>query len=351
MDIIIFIGAIAALIFIHELGHFLAARALKVEVEEFGIGFPPRLVKLFTWKGTDYSINWIPLGGFVRMKGENDPTVPGGFMSSPPLARIAILLAGPMANILVAILLYAIAFSQVGVPDTSTIVITGISPNSPAEQVGLQNGDILLQINDTPADSRAHVQEAVQQTVGSDTFVMVERDGETISYTLVPRENPPEGEGAIGIMMGYPTEPISLLQAIPMGLGTVGETGYNLVTLPVQLARGSVSTEEARFIGFKGMYDIYQEVKEIETGPTVSPYINLLAYFAMISTSLGILNLLPIPALDGGRILFTLPELLFGKRIPPRFETVVNAVSFMVLLALLLYINIQDFVNPIQLSP
>ncbi len=351
MDILIFIGAIAALIFFHELGHFIVARLLKVDVEEFGIGFPPRLVKLFTWKGTDYTLNWLPLGGFVRLKGENDPGVEGGFMTSRPWVRIGILLAGPIANISIAVLLYSIAFSRLGLPDTSKVLIMDVAANSPAQQAGLVTGDILLQVNETQAESTDAVQQAVSASLDQNTRILVNRNGEIIEFTLIPRSNPPEGEGAIGIIMGHPTRPISLFQALPLGVGTVGDMGYNLLTLPVQLARGSIEADEARFIGFKGMYDIYQEVKEVETTPTVPSYINLMAYFAMISTSLGILNLLPIPALDGGRILFTLPELLFGKRIPARLETAVNAISFMLLLALLVYINLQDFINPIQLSP
>jgi regulator of sigma E protease len=348
-DLLIFIGAIAALIFIHELGHFLAARLMGVGVDEFGLGFPPRLVKLFHWKGTDYTINWIPLGGFVRLAGENDVEVSGGFMDAHPLRRIFILLAGPLANILVAVLLYAFAFSQVGRPDTSKVLIIDVVPGSPAQQAGLLPDDLLMQINDIPADSTMAVQQVVQDSLGQTTIVIVDRNGESFETTLVPRENPPEGEGAIGIVMGNPTVPINLVEALPIGAGTVGEMGYNLLTLPVMVAQGNIDSEQARLVGYKGMYDIYQQVKEVETSPDVPAFLNLLAYFAMISTSLGILNLMPIPALDGGRILFTLPELLFGKRLPPRLETAVNAVSFMVLIALLVYINLQDFINPIQL--
>lgn len=348
-DLLIFIGAIAALIFIHELGHFLAARLMGVGVDEFGLGFPPRMVKLFHWKGTDYTINWIPLGGFVRLSGENDAEVSGGFMQAHPLKRIFILLAGPFANILVAVLLYAFAFSQVGRPDTSKVLIIDVVPGSPAHQAGLLPDDLLMQINDIRADSTTSVQQAVQDSLGTETLVVVDRNGQAFETSLVPRENPPEGEGAIGIVMGNPTVPINLLQALPIGAGTVGEMGYNLLTIPVMVAQGDIDSEQARLVGYKGMYDIYQQVKEVETSPDVPAFLNLLAYFAMISTSLGILNLLPIPALDGGRILFTMPELLFGKRIPPRLETAVNAISFMVLIALLVYINLQDFINPIQL--
>ncbi len=291
MDILIFIGAIAALIFVHELGHFVVARLLKVEVEEFGLGFPPRLLKLFHWKGTDYTLNWIPLGGFVRMKGENDPDVPGGFMTAKPLVRIAILLAGPAANILVAIVLFAIAFSQIGVPDTSKVLVMEIAPNSPAEMVGMLPGDQILSINGVDASSTLTVQESIRASLEQDTVILVNRNGEQFEVTLVPRSDPPAGEGAIGITMSHPSIPISVWEAVPMGASAVGERTYTLLTLPVDVARGVIAPSDARLVGFKGMYDIYQEVQEIETGPSIPASINLLAFFAMISTSLGILNL------------------------------------------------------------
>lgn len=351
MDVLIFVGAIAALIIVHEFGHFAAARLLKVDVEEFGLGFPPRIVKLFSLKGTDYTLNWIPLGGFVRLKGENDPDVPGGFASARPMTRIAVLLAGPLMNIAAAILLYAIAFSTIGVSDTNKVLVMGIAPDSPAQQAGLRSGDLLVSINNEPSTSITAVQQAVRNNLGVETEVVVDRDGQLVSMTLVPRTNPPEGQGAIGIDMGHPTLPINIFQAIPYGAGAVSEMGYTLLTLPVQIANGVIAPEEARLVGFKGMFDIFQEVREVEMAPTIPAFFNVLLFFAMISTSLGILNLLPIPALDGGRILFTLPQLILGRRIPHRVESAVNAIGFMLLLALLIYINLQDFINPIQLSP
>jgi regulator of sigma E protease len=236
-------------------------------------------------------------------------------------------------------------------PDTSKVLVMEVAPNSPAHTAGLLPGDQIVGINGVDAGSTLTVQETIRESLEKDTLISINRSGELIDVTLVPRSNPPEGEGAIGITMSHPSIPISVWQAIPMGASAVGERTYTLLTLPVEVARGAIAPSDARLVGFKGMYDIYQEVQEIETGPSVPQSINLLAFFAMISTSLGILNLLPIPALDGGRILFTLPELLFGKRLPHRVENAVNAISFMLLLALLLYINLQDFINPIQLSP
>ena len=115
---------------VHELGHFFAARFFKVEVEEFGIGFPPRLATLFTSKGTRFTLNWIPLGGFVRPKGENDPSVPGGLAAANPWVRLGVLFAGPMMNILLGVILSVIVVYNLGEPDK--VKIAEISPNSPA---------------------------------------------------------------------------------------------------------------------------------------------------------------------------------------------------------------------------
>jgi regulator of sigma E protease len=353
MDLLIFIGALAGFILLHEIGHFLAARLLKVEVEEFGFGIPPRMLKLFTWRGTDFTLNWIPLGGFVRPRGENDPAVPGGLAAASPWVRFGVLIAGPLMNILTAILLYAIAFSRVGVPDTTKVLVMEIAPGSPAEQAGLLPGDLLLEVNGKPVPGQSAVHDAIQASLGMETAIVYERAGQRGTVTLVPRSNPPEGQGAIGITMVNPSRPVSVLQVLPYGALAVTDLGYNLLTLPVQLARGAVAPEEARLVGFKGMYDLYQEVREVEASPVVPREFNTLAFFAMISTSLGVLNLLPIPALDGGRILFLLPEMLFRRRVPHRLETAIHTVSFMLLLFLLVYINLQDFINPVnfQINP
>jgi regulator of sigma E protease len=161
------------------------------------------LVKLFHWKGTDYTLNWIPLGGFVRMKGETDPSVPGGFMTAKPMVRIAILLAGPAANILVAIVLFAIAFSQIGVPDTSKVLVMEVASSSPADEAGLLPGDQIISINDVDASSTIIVQETIRESLEQDTLIVVSRDGDMREVNLVPRANPPEGQGAIGITMSH----------------------------------------------------------------------------------------------------------------------------------------------------
>ena len=344
-----FVGALAALIIIHELGHFVVARLFNIEVEEFGLGFPPRLATLFEAGGTKYTLNWIPLGGFVRPKGENDPDVPGGLAAASPWVRLAVLAAGPLANLLVGVLLYTIILSRIGAPIRDQVQIIEVAPNSPAQQAGLRAGDLILEVNGQEINSTDDLQSTIHDSLGEATTIMFQRDGQVQEAVLTPRENPPEGEGAIGIVMSNPTRPISLVEALPRGVLGVFQHSRQILSFPVQMIQGDVSPEEGRFVGFKGMFDIYQEVRQSEPGPIVPSGVQVLGFFATITISLGILNLLPIPALDGGRILFVLPEIVIGRRIPQEYENVINLVSFALLLVLLLYINLQDFVNPIEL--
>lgn len=344
-----FIAALAALIIIHELGHFLVARVFKVEIEEFGLGFPPRAATLFQAWGTKFTLNWIPLGGFVRPKGENDPDVPGGLAAANPWVRLAVLFAGPLANLMVGVILYAIIFTNLGSPITDKVQVMDVADNSPAQSAGLRPGDLILQVNDQQIDSTSALETQIRENLDETTLIVLERNDEHIETTLVPRSDPPQGEGAIGIMMGHPTKPINLASALPMGVVAVYEHSATILSFPGQIIRGELSPEQGRVVGFKGMYDIYSEIRTGEVMPTIPVLVSVMLFFTTITISLGLLNLLPIPALDGGRILFTLPEIIIRKRIPPKYENVINLVSFALLILLLLYVNLQDFINPVEI--
>ena len=337
MQLLEFILGLAVLILLHELGHFAAARLLKVEVEEFGIGFPPRLVKLFEHKGTVFSLNWIPLGGFVRPKGENDPTIPGGLAASSPWVRLGVLFAGPVMNIGVGILLGVLLFYSMGEPVPEKVLVSFISPGSPAAEANLKTGDLFVSINDQKINSVEKLQAIIADNLGEPVTVIVQRGDELITAVLIPRQKPPEGEGPLGVALDNATRPVSFGTAAYRGLYVVGENVRGILMLPVRLINGQATPEEGRLVGYKGMYDIYQRLQ--------SP----LWFFMMISISLGIMNLLPIPALDGGRILLTLPEIFFKRRVPARYENAIHLVGFSLLLLLLIYINLQDFINPVQL--
>ncbi len=349
--LLIFIGAIVLLIIIHELGHFFAAKLFKVEVEEFGIGFPPRALKLFTWGGTLFSLNWIPLGGFVRPKGENNPEIEGGLAAANPWVRIAVFAAGPIANLITAVLLYSLIFARAGLPNDSTTFITAISSDSPAAAAGLMPGDELVSVAGVPIDSSEILHETIQANLGEPTEIVILRDGETITVEVVPRSEPPPGDGAVGFTFSHPREQIPLTQSVFLGAQTTYFQIRELVLLPSRLLGGEIAPEEARLVGFTTMGRMFSLARESEAESGMPAGTNTFAFFAYISLSLGILNLFPIPAVDGGRILFVLPEILFKRRIPPRFENTVNAISFVLLLLLLIYVNVQDIINPVDLTP
>jgi regulator of sigma E protease len=343
-----FVAAIAALIVVHELGHFLAAKLVKIKVQEFGLGFPPRLMRLFKVGGTDFTLNWIPLGGFVRPAGENDPTVPGGLAAASPWARLLVLFAGPAANLITALLIYSFIFLQLGRPDLNIVEIADVSAESPAAQAGLLPGDIVVQANGEEINSSEELRDIIYTNLGEEIALVYERGGIEDTVTLVPRDPAPE-DGAIGIAMGHPSIPISAGEALFYGGDAIFTQGNALAQLPGRLISGQATADEGRLVGYKGMYDIYTEVREADAAPEsdLPPGVNTLSFFASISVSLGLLNLLPVPALDGGRILFTLPEILLRKRIPQSYENVVNAVGLALLLLLMVYVNLQDFINPI----
>jgi len=347
-NILQFIGVLASLIILHEVGHFLACLIFGVKVEEFGIGFPPRISKLFEFRGTEYTLNWIPLGGFVKPLGESQPEIEGGLAASKPLVRIGVYLAGPIMNLLAAVVIYSVIFSQLGVPDMSVIEVQEVAQNSPAEEAGLLAGDHILSINEYEVDSYEALRGEIYANLGEEIQIEIQRDGNIDLITLIPRENPPENQGAIGIVMTSPVREISWYQALPLGISATGQHSIAVMRLPGQLIRG---TEEAvgRPVGYKGMYDIYEGAKEGQLLPGTSSTINVLLFVVSITVSLGVLNLLPIPALDGGRILFVLPELITGKRISQNVQNVVNAVGFISVVLLLIYFNILDFTSPIQL--
>jgi regulator of sigma E protease len=349
IELLQFAGALAALIIIHELGHFFAAKMFGVEVEEFGLGFPPRILTLFTAGGTRFSLNLIPLGGFVRPKGENDPSVPGGLAAASPWVRLAVLSAGPLANLAVGVILYALIFTRVGMPITDRVQVVEVVENSPAGQAGLLPGDLIVRVNEEEINSMQELQSEIQANLEQPTLLAFERDGQIHEGTLVPRREPPPNQGAIGIVMGNPTRSISIAAAIPLGIQAVGDHATQLLAFPVRMIRGQTSPEEGRLVGLKGMFDIYQEVSQDDPTATIPAGVTVMSFFAAITISLGVLNLLPIPALDGGRIMFVLPEILLRRRIPPQYENVINIVSFALLLMLLLYVNLQDFINPISL--
>jgi regulator of sigma E protease len=369
---VIFILAFGGMILVHELGHFIAARVVKVEVEEFGIGFPtPGAITLFTWQGTRFTLNWLPIGGFVRPKGENDPEVEGGLAASAPWKRLFVLFAGPTMNLVAAVVLISIMISQMGgiisappldATGPQDIIITDVLPNKPADQAGLQRGDILLAADGNKLSTTDEASNYIKDRPDVPIVFDILREGQTLELTITPRMNEGAGRALIGVNFcgGCEFQPVtSITENLKYSIGITGQQIYALVTLPIKLLRGTIDPEQGRLVGLKGIFDIMSQSvsNDVEanrirsTTGTSTPYnapVETLSIIALLSISLGIFNLFPFPALDGGRIIFVIPEMIFRRRVPPQFENIVHGVGMMLLLALMIYVNVRDFIDPIS---
>lgn len=320
--------------------------------------------------GTEVTINALPLGGFVRPRGENDPDVPGGLSAANPWKRLGVLVAGPCMNLLTAVVVFAIMVTQSGIPVPGTVKIEEVTAGSPAEQAGLQLNDIIRAINGTPVSEINPTRALIRANLDKPDLFLIERNGQQLTISATPLSSRSATQGALGVALGYTTRPTTFGEAVVGGFTMTGDQAKGLLYLPVGLIQGTISTDQARFVGLKGIYDFFGSaiardaqsraapVVPAQGGsqpsggaaPTEQPTNYLLALIGMLSVTLGVFNLFPIPALDGGRILFTLPEILFKRRIPTRLENTVNSVAFLLLIGLMLVINVMDFINPINIK-
>lgn len=308
--------------------------------------------------GTRFTLNWLPLGGFVRPKGENDPNIKGGLAAASPMKRLAVLFAGPLMNLLTALLIYSFIVSRIGAYEIDRVLITSTMPDSPAAQAGLQAGDIFVSGNGETIDSFNKLSEIVGANTDKPINFVIDRNGQPVETTVTPRLNAEEGRPMIGVGLAVPHRAItSPVEVVQWGARYTYTNIRLLISLPAQLIRGSLAPEQSRLVGLKGIYDIMQYSVErgIEASETASAsqpfdwYIPTLEIIAALSISLGIFNLFPFPALDGGRIIFVLPELILRRRVPHQFENLVHGLGMAFLLLVMLYVNIMDFVKPLQL--
>ena len=325
--------------------------------------------------GTRFTINWLPLGGFVRPKGENDPKIAGGLAAANPWKRLAVLFAGPTMNLITAVILFSMVIAISGgiitytseTSASSKVLITSVMDNSPAKSAGMQMGDILVSGAGQPIKNSDDIRNIVVANVDKPVTFVVDRQGKQIDLLITPKFNQAEGRPLIGIeyCSGCIFKPItSIGDNLQTSLRYTGNQIYALVTLPVKLLRGTVAPDQGRLVGLKGIYDIMKQsvANDVQASQTAaaapatpsaasaSPYnkpIQTLLLIATLSISLGVFNLFPIPALDGGRIIFVLPELIFRRRVPAQFENIVHGLGMAVLLLLMVYINVMDFINPV----
>lgn len=343
--IVAFILILGLLIFVHELGHFIVAKKAGVQVQELGLGFPPRLLAIKRGE-TTYSLNLIPLGGFTKMLGEEDPAHPRSFASKGIGIRFLILSAGPLMNLLLPIILFSIAFmipQQVMVED---VMVDSVAPGSPAETAGIVPGDTILSVNGHPVQNRGDVSYYINLNLGKTTsFLLQGQDGSQRTVMLAPRWNPPQGQGAIGIT--FPKEPVNAhtvtesyppWEAIPLGARTTWESFILIKNEIVTWFMGNTP----QVVGPVGIFQLTGEVARAGVD-------SLMRFAAFISINLAIINLLPIPALDGGRIgLLGLELIRRGKRISPERERQINLVGFALLLTFILVITYFDLARLIE---
>jgi regulator of sigma E protease len=407
--------ALSIMVFAHEFGHFIIAKRSKVVVEEFGFGYPPRLLTFWHMEGqiviggkqiviprkfrvpdglqarslvvyrtttdakgrevltrieevdpqdpaagaasrvdlldpgTLFSINAIPFGGFAKMLGEEDPEFPGSLASKSKLRRVFVLSAGVGMNFLTAVAFFSLALG-LGAPTVASpenAVASGVSPGSPAEAAGLLVGDVILQADDTPILTIVDLQQFTQDHLGESVDLTVLRGDQSLHITLVPRTNPPVGEGPMGISLSPRTtiKHYVWYEAIWMGLKeTVSVTGF-ILTIPVQVAKGLIPANLARPVGPVGLGELVGDTVRysLDTGW----WFPVMQLMGSLSVSLAVTNLLPLPGLDGGRILFIIVEGIRGRRIDPAKEGLVHFIGLLLLVALMLFITWQDVVNPL----
>ncbi len=443
---IIFVVVFAGIILLHELGHFIAARLSKIEVEEFAIGFPPRLFRLWRGKGsiligkkhlvlpinfdlpfdhktalhrhvnavavsvrdrlvlrsidfaatedgqyrpdpvaeeakqkaippqpgeirvsgvlnevrpgTEFTLNWIPLGGYNKIKGEDDPDAPGGMAAANPWKRIAVLLAGAGMNLLTAVVVYAFFFGQIGIPDSHTAVLAIIDSPSPAEQAGLQVGDVVLAAGGQHVNSYTRLTEITHNYLDLPLPLVILRDGQVLEITVTPRSVYPADQGPMGVGIGQPLLPArSWFETIPAAFSATGRDVNSLLALPGRIIAGTISPEAAQVGGPRSVWNLFQQAvardvssrQTTSTGETSAKPTNYtLLTIISLTVTVAVANLLPIPALDGGRIFMTLIEIALRRRIPAKYQMAINGIGFIILLTLLGFFYIKDIISPVN---
>jgi len=358
--LVIFLVVFTLIIAVHEFGHYLTARLLGMRVLEFAFGFPPRL---FAWRhaGIDYSLNAIPFGGFVRILGQDDFAIkqqgegePGAFTSKPWWAQAIVLVAGVTMNIVLALVVLTLAFILGTTAPTGDVRILEVKVGSPAQVAGIQKDDLVRTIDGQTFHSSQDIVAYTYRQAGLTRAgapqrpprqalpmtLVLERNGQAIPpITITPRQTLPQGEGPLGLVLVDVTAPVAVApqEALGSAWALTIDVIREIAALPGQLlGRGDAAPGGPPQIG--GPIEIFRVTGEMaEFGVPA-----LLRLVGLLSVNLAVLNIIPFPALDGGRLLFVLIGGIFRKRLSPQVEAAIHAVGFVVLLGLLVLVSIAD---------
>ena len=338
------IAMVVALVVIHELGHFAVAKFFGVRVNEFGVGFPP---KLFGWrKGeTEYTLNALPLGGFVRLEGEDEATDPRSLASKSPGVRAAILVAGSFMNAVLAVAIFAALFMVPRDVTIGDVVVEDVSANSPAAEAGIGPGDRIVAVGGQPVESINQVSAGITRNLGSDLTLTLESGGQTREVSVIPRWHPPEGEGNVGVRLGLENERVESLSYYPWE--AVGKGAFQVIEVVTftwrSITQWLFRDAPAPFSGPVGIVSGSKEAVDLGGLDVLIPLA------ALLSISLAIFNILPIPALDGGRLLFVIIEMIRGgKKIPAEKERLVHMLGFALLITLVLMVSYNDIARLVR---
>jgi len=369
---LIFILILGVLIFVHELGHFLVAIRNGIKADEFGFGFPPRIVgavkndktgkyeiiwgeKEVKSKNTIFSLNWIPLGGFVKIKGEDGGALDkDSFATKSAWARIKVLAAGVTMNFILAWFLLSIVF-MLGAPEAieddkkvkdAKVQISQVIDESPAKEMGLAVGDQVVKACDGKSFCRTigkveELQNFINEHKGQEIVLTIKRGDEISELKGVPRKEYPDDQGSLGVSLArtalvqYPW-----YEAIGKGLTAV----FDMIIL-ILVTLGALIGQ--LFAGGKPAMDVAGPIGIAIMTKQVSALglTYLLQFTAVLSINLGIINILPFPALDGGRILFILIEKIKGSPVNQKFEQMANSIGFALLLLLMVVVTFRDFIQ------
>jgi len=367
MTIVLIILALSLLIIIHELGHFFAARWRGIKVEEFGLGYPPLAFKLFTWQGTVFSLNWIPFGGFVRMAGENDlphtkqKSADDSYYAASIPSRLFVLLAGVTCNFIFGAVAFAIIFTRFGIPQTITDARIGwVMPDSPAAEAGVPEDSSIVALASEAVRTETPDTDAVvafiQDHTGEEISLFTLEEcadspctGEEREYRVRPRtkEETPVGEGSLGIVFKttvpkfYPSWQMPFRgivygteQAVEMG-GVILQAVGRLVTTLAQT--GTLEQD------LSGPVGIVSQAKT--AGVFTEGFFVALSFVGMLSINLAIMNLLPVPPLDGGKAILTALESIINRRVIQQIEFYLSYGGYALLLGLIVLITVRDVIR------